>query len=295
MQEGAQGNPYGQSTASFGQWYNHTHHPQNRRDTTMRYTRQGVSIEYDDIGNGVPLLLIHGFPLDRTLWRIQIAGLSQIFRVIAPDLRGFGQSSDTDGEAVTMDQYAADLKSLLDAVNVKQAVVGGLSMGGYIALAFYAQYADRVKGLILANTRAVPDSEEGKQSRLANAQKVGEVGSSLLVETMAPKMLGPSAKPEIEIAVHSMMARQRAPGVMSALRGMAVRPDRTTLLRFATVPTLVVSGSADALIPPSDSEAMHALIPNSRLVIIPDAGHLSNLDKADAFNHVVREFYKRVA
>jgi pimeloyl-ACP methyl ester carboxylesterase len=261
----------------------------------MRYTRQGVSLEYDDIGNGVPLLLIHGFPLDRTLWRTQIAGLSQIFRVIAPDLRGFGQSSETDGEAVTMDQYAADLKSLLDSVNVKQAVIGGISMGGYIALAFYAQYADRAKGLILANTRAVPDSEESRQSRLENAQKVGEVGAGFLVETMAPKMLGPAAKPEIEIAVRSMMARQRAAGIMSALRGMAIRPDRTTLLRFATVPVLIVSGSQDVLIPPSDSETMHVLIPNSRLVIIPDAGHLSNLDKADAFNHVVREFYKQVA
>ena len=261
----------------------------------MRYTRQGVSIEYDDIGNGVPLLLVHGFPLDRTLWRTQIAGLSQIYRVIAPDLRGFGKSSETDGGAVTMDQYAADLKSLLDSVNVKQAVIGGISMGGYVALAFYAQYADRVKGLLLANTRAVPDTEEGKQSRLANAKKVGEVGPGFLVESMAPQMLGAKAKPEIEIAIRTMMARQRAAGLMSALRGMAIRPDRTALLRFATVPVLIVSGTADKLIPPSDSEAMHALIPNSRLVIIPDAGHLSNLDKADAFNHVVREFYKQVA
>jgi pimeloyl-ACP methyl ester carboxylesterase len=252
-------------------------------------------MEYDDIGNGVPLLLIHGFPLDRTLWRTQIAGLSQIFRVIAPDLRGFGQSSQTDGEAISMDQYAAELKSLLDSVNVKQAVVGGISMGGYIALAFYAQYADRVKGLILANTRAVPDSEDARRARLANAQKVSEAGPGFLVENMAPVMLGPAAKPEIEIAVRSMMARQRATGIMSALRGMAIRPDRTALLRFATVPVLIISGSHDALIPSGDSEAMHALIPDSRLVIIPDAGHLSNLDKADAFNHVVREFYKQVA
>ncbi len=261
----------------------------------MRYTRQGVSIEYDDIGNGVPLLLIHAFPFDRTLWRTQIAGLSQIYRVIAPDLRGFGQSSETDGAAVSMDQYAADLKSLLDSVNVKQAVIGGISMGGYVALSFYAQYADRVKGLILANTRAVPDSDEARQTRLTNAQKVGESGTGFLVDNMTPKMLGPNAKPEIEIAVRSMMARQRPMGVMSALRGMAARPDRTALLRFATVPVLIVSGTHDVLIPASDSEAMHALIPNSRLVIIPDAGHLSNLDKADAFNHVVREFYKQVA
>jgi pimeloyl-ACP methyl ester carboxylesterase len=261
----------------------------------MRYTRQGVSIEYDDIGNGVPLLLIHGFPLDRTLWRTQIAGLTQIYRVIAPDLRGFGQSSETDGSAISMDQHAADLKSLLDSVNVKQAVIGGISMGGYVALAFYAQYADRVKGLLLANTRAVPDSEEGKQTRLLNAQKVEDSGTGFLVDDMAPKMLGSTAKPEIEIAVRSMMARQRSTGVTSALRGMAARPDRTALLRFATVPVLIISGSHDVLIPPADSEAMHALIPNSRLVIIPDAGHLSNLDKADAFNHVVREFYKQVA
>jgi pimeloyl-ACP methyl ester carboxylesterase len=261
----------------------------------MRYTRQGVSIEYDDIGNGVPLLLIHGFPLDRTLWRTQIAGLSQIYRVIAPDLRGFGQSSETDGQAVSMDQYAADLKSLLDSVNVKHAVIGGVSMGGYITLAFYAQYADRVKGLILANTRATPDSEEGKQSRLDSAQRVAESGTGFLVESMAPKMLGPAAKPEIEIAIRSMMLRQHPTGVMSALRGMAARPDRTALLRFATVPVLIVSGTQDMLIPPAESEAMHSLIPNSRLVIIPDAGHLSNLDKADAFNHIIREYYKQVA
>jgi pimeloyl-ACP methyl ester carboxylesterase len=254
-----------------------------------------MSLEYDDIGNGIPLLLIHAFPFDRTLWRTQIAGLSQLYRVIAPDLRGFGQSSPTEGEVITMEQYASDLKSLLDSVNVKQAVIGGMSMGGYVALAFYAQYPDRVKGLILANTRAVPDPEDVKQARLANAQKVGEVGAHFLVETMAPKMLGPAAKPEMEIAVRSMMLRQRAAGIMSALRGMAVRPDRTALLRFATVPVLIITGSSDALIPPADSEAMHALIPSSRLVNIPDAGHLSNLDKADAFNHVVREFYKQAA
>jgi pimeloyl-ACP methyl ester carboxylesterase len=261
----------------------------------MRYARQGISIEYDDIGNDVPLLLIHGFLLDRTLWRPQIAGLSQIYRIIAPDLRGFGESSDTDGEAVTMEQYAADLKSLLDFVNLKQTVICGISMGGYIALAFYAQYADRVKGLILANTRAVPDSEEGREARLTNAQKVDDVGSSFLVKTIAPQMLKSPANSEIEIDVRNMMMRQRATGIMSALRGMAMRLDRSALLHFATVPVLIISGSQDAFISPSYSEAMHALNPNSRLVIIPEAGHLSNLDEVDAFNRVIREFHKQVA
>ena len=156
----------------------------------MRYTRQGVSIEYDDIGNGVPLLLIHGFPLDRTLWRTQIAGLSQIYRVIAPDLRGFGQSSETDGAGGDHGSICRRPQFAPGFRECQTGRLGGISMGGYIALAFYAQYADRVKGLILANTRAVPDSEEGRQSRLANAQKVGEAGPGFLVETMAPKMLG---------------------------------------------------------------------------------------------------------
>ena len=260
----------------------------------MRYTRQGVSIEYDDIGNGVPLLLIHAFPLDRTLWRAQIAGLSSLYRVIAPDLRGFGQSSETTGEAVSMDQYAADLKSLLDSLNIKQAVVGGISMGGYIALAFYAQYADRVKGLLLANTRATADTEDGKATRLANAQKIGETGPRFLIDAMAPQMLGSAPRSEIEITVRSIMLRQRAPGLMSALRGMAARPDRTSLLRFATTPILIITGAEDKLIPPADSEAMHALTPNSTLVTIPTAGHLSNIDAADAFNQAAREFHNQL-
>ncbi len=261
----------------------------------MRYTRQGISLEYDDIGNGVPLLLIHAFPLDRAMWRAQIASLQQQYRVIAPDLRGFGQSSDTDGEAVPMDQYAEDMKALLDSINVKQAVVGGISMGGYITLAFAAQYPDRVTGLILANTRAVPDTEEGKQTRLTNAERVRVNGTAFLVDTMAPKMLGPSAKADTMYTVRSIMIRQRKPGVRSALLGMAARPDRTPLLRFIAAPTLIITGPADTLVPSSDSDAMHDMIPNSTLITIPEAGHLSNLDKADAFNDALREFYSRLA
>ena len=262
----------------------------------MRYTRQGVTLEYDDIGNGVPLLLIHAFPMDRTMWRAQIAGLQQLYRVIAPDLRGFGHSTDTDGEAISMEQYAADLKALLDSVNVKQVVVGGLSMGGYIALAFVAQYADRVKGLILANTRAVADTEEAKQGRLANADRLLTEGTSFLIDSMAPKMLGSTTKLEIGVTVRSIMARQRSAVLASALRGMAARPDRSALLRYVKVPTLFITGSADALIPPADSEAMHNVMSNnSTLVTLPDAGHLSNLDKADAFNDALRQYYAKVA
>jgi len=261
----------------------------------MRYTRQGVSLEYDDIGNGVPLLLIHAFPFDRTMWRSQVAGLQLYYRVIAPDLRGFGHSSEADGSAISMEHYAADLRALLDSLNLKQAVIGGLSMGGYIALAFLAQYPDRVKGLILANTRALPDGEEARQTRLANATRVRAEGLSFLIDGMSPKMLGPTAKPDLAVTVRSIMAHQRAIGIASALLGMAARPDRSALLPFIKVPTLIITGSADVLIPPADSEAMHRAITQSTLVTLADAGHLSNLDKADAFNDALRAFYPRVA
>ena len=261
----------------------------------MRYTRQNVFIEYDDIGNGVPLLLIHAFPFDRTMWRAQIAGVQQPYRVIAPDLRGFGRSSETDGRPVTMDQYAADLSALLDSLNVPHAIVGGLSMGGYIALAYLAQYPDRVKGLILANTRALPDSAEARQARLINAARVRAEGVSFLIDALSPKMLGPTAKSELNVTVRSMIARQRAQGLASALLGMAARPDRTPLLSAIKVPTLIITGSADVLISPTDSEALCAAIPQSTLVRIPDAGHLSNLDKADAFNDALRAFRSKVS
>lgn len=257
----------------------------------MKYTRQGISLEYDDLGNGTPLLFIHGFPLDRSMWGPQVNALQKICRVIAPDLRGFGQSSETDGQAVPMDIYAEDMKALLDSLNVKQVVVCGLSMGGYIALAFVAKYTDRVKGLILSNTKAGADTDAGRQGRLDTSIKIEQTGSTdMVVDGMAPKMLGPGAKSETATLVRSMMARQRSTTVTSALRGMAARPDRTPLLTSIKFPTLIITGSADGVIPPSESEAMHTAIPHSTLVNIPEAGHLANLDKPDAYNEAVQSF-----
>lgn len=257
----------------------------------MKYTRQGISLEYDDLGNGTPLLFIHGYPLDRSMWGPQVNELQKISRVIAPDLRGFGQSSDTDGQAVTMETYAEDMKALLDSLNIQQAILCGLSMGGYIALAFVTQYADRVQGLILSNTKAGADTDAGRQGRYDTANKVEQSGSTaVVVDGMAPKMLGPKAKPEATSFARSLMSHQRVPGVTSALRGMAVRPDRTPGLSSIKVPTLIITGSADIVIPPSESEAMHQVISHSALVNIPDAGHLANLDNTDAYNEAVRAF-----
>lgn len=247
---------------------------------------------YDDIGKGIPLLLIHGFPHDRSLWRPQTEGLQDVAQLIAPDLRGFGGSEDPPG-AMSMETYAADLKALLVTLGVTQVVVCGLSMGGYIALAFLADHPDMVKGLILCNTRAGADSEKAREGREATARRVEAEGLEGLAGEMLPKMLTDATivgRPDLSASVKAMMAGQRPVGVAAALRGMATRPDRTPLLGSIKVPTLVITSSADTLIPPTESEAMAAAIPGSKLVVIPDAAHLSNVEDPEAFNEAVREF-----
>jgi pimeloyl-ACP methyl ester carboxylesterase len=262
----------------------------------MRFTSHGTTFEYDDLGNGVPLLLIHGFPLDRTLWRSQIEALQSSARVIAPDLRGFGQSGEAP-ETMTMEDYAADLKALLHSLNIEHTVVCGLSMGGYIALAFLAKYPEAVKGLILCNTRAGADSEQAREGRYANVKKAYEEGVPAIADAMLPKMLTEvtrTNRDSLTTFVRTMMAHQRPGGVAAALRGMAARPDRTPMLAAINVPTLIITGSADTLIPPGESELMAKAVPGSRLVVIPDVAHLSNIENPDAFNASVKEFIGRL-
>jgi pimeloyl-ACP methyl ester carboxylesterase len=263
----------------------------------MKFTTHGNTFEYDDLGNGMPLLMIHGFPLDRTLWRSQIEGLQSVARVIAPDLRGFGKSGEAP-ETMTMDAYAADLKALVDSLNLKQVVLCGLSMGGYVALAFLARYPGAVKGLILANTRAGADSEQAREGRHATAKKAFDEGAPAIAEAMLPKMLTEATianRPSLTAFVRSMMAGQRAAGVAAALRGMAARPDRTPMLGAINLRTLIITGQADTLIPVSESEAMNVAIAGSQLVIIPEAAHLSNVEAPEAFNAAVREFIEKLA
>jgi pimeloyl-ACP methyl ester carboxylesterase len=229
------------------------------------------------------------------MWGPQVAALRGSCRVIAPDLRGFGQSGDTDGQAVTMESYAGDLRALLDTLDVEQAIVCGLSMGGYIALAFVEDHADRVKGLVLSNTKAGADTEAGRQGRLDTSTEIERSGSTDgVVASMAPKMLGPDGDPDTATFVRSMMARQRAHAITSALRGMAARPDRTSLLARIEVPTLIITGSADVVLPPSESEAIQSGIPNGTLINISNAGHLANLDRADAYNGALQTFVGRL-
>ena len=259
---------------------------------------RGFEMAYEDTGSkATSLLLVHGFPLDRTLWTAQVQGLADVARVIAPDLRGFGESDPPSGE-VTMDTYADDLSGLLDALGVKNAVVCGLSMGGYIAFAFYRRHAHRVRGLVLADTKAGPDSPEGKRGRddniaLARTQGAGAVGDKMMPKMITPKTAAERA--DVASAARAMMARQSVAAVVSALEAMRDRPDSTPTLAQITVPTLVITGADDQLIPVKEAEAMRDAIRDARLVTIPGAAHLSNFEQPDAFNAAVREFLKSLA
>lgn len=226
------------------------------------------------------------------MWWPQVDGLNDIARVVAPDLRGFGAAEEPE-ETMSMETFASDLKAMLDGLNVESAVLCGLSMGGYIALAFLAAYPDSVRGLVLANTRAGADSDEARRARLSNAERAYEDGVEVVADSMMPKMLSDASRverPELVNLVRALMARQSRGGVAAALRGMAARPDRTGWLSSITVPTLVIGGDADTLIPISESEAMAKAIPGAKLAIIPGAAHLSNLEAPGAFNDAVREF-----
>ena len=231
------------------------------------------------------LLLVHGFPHDHTLWDPQVESLRDVARVLAPDLPGFGASS-APRTTMTMDDYAGALSATVD----EPCVICGLSMGGYVALAFLAKHPEKVKGLILCNTRSGADDEKAREGRRASETKVEEAGVPELANGMLPKMLTPKATADLRASVLAMMARQPAPGVIAALRGMAARPDRTPMLSSIRVPTLILTGRDDTLIPPSESEAMARAIPGSRLLIIDGAAHLSNLDARVAFDAAVREF-----
>jgi len=257
----------------------------------MKATIKGdISIAFEDKGEGLPIVLIHAFATDRSMWGPQITQLSKHWRVIAPDLRGFGFSDPTDGTPVSMDQYAEDIAGLLDHLNISAAVMVGLSLGGYVTLAFAQKYPGRVKALILANTRATPDSDSAREARFTLAKNVERVGIRAVVEAYDGKLLAPGADLDSQDFVWNMLANQPSSGALSAIRGMAVRPDRQDFLKQVTVPALIISGTADVLIPPAESEPMSRQIVNSTFLNIPGAGHLSNIDNPAEFNLAVERF-----
>ena len=252
----------------------------------------GINLAFDDSGSGRPVILLHGYPFNRTLWDGQVSSLKDTFRVITPDLRGFGES-ETSAEPVTMARMAQDVAGLMDALDIPSAIIGGLSMGGYVVLSYYKQFPNRVAALLLADTRPQADTDEGKQQRAKQREQILREGMSLTADSMLPKLLTPetiSTRPDVVNSIRNMIMNTKPDGAAAALMGMATREDQSDLLRQISVPTLIVVGREDPITPVQDSQLMHELIPGSRLIILEDAAHVSNVEQARSFNGVLKSF-----
>lgn len=262
----------------------------------MQATVNGIALAYSDTGSGLPIVFLHAFPLNRTMWTAQEQALSSRFRVVTVDLRGHGES-DAPLWRYTLDQSADDVRALLDHLSVRQAVLVGLSMGGYILFAFYRKFADRVRGLVLADTRAQADTAEGKDSRFQMAQVAYKNGPTAIADLMIPKLLSPgsiSSNPELVRTVRAMIEGNQISGIAGDLMAMAERPDSIPLLKQIACPTHILVGELDQATPPSDAELMAERIPGARLSIIPGAAHLANLEQPDRFTQIVRLFADEV-
>lgn len=243
-------------------------------------------------GSGVPVVLLHAFPLSSAMWLAQREGLAHSCRVITPDLRGFG-GSRLGEDAPSIDAMADDVAGLLDEEGIERAVVGGQSMGGYVTMAFCRRHPDRVLGVILADTKAGADSPQAKANRERVAEAVLADGTGVLVEEVLPTLIGATTKERRAMVFGRIRGLVQAapPGAVAwAQRAMAGRPDSFDTLRALKVPVLVVVGAEDELAPPAEAEAMARAVPEGRLAVIPEAGHLSAVEQPEAFNAAVAAF-----
>lgn len=250
-----------------------------------------LEIGYDDVGTGLPVLFAHAFPLNRTMWAPNVSALVDRCRCVAADFRGFGET--TIAPPYSMEQYADDLAHLLDVLRIDKVVLVGCSMGGYVAFAFWRRHRERVRALVLVDTRAGADSEETIVRRRHLIDLARREGSTAVANAQIASIVGKSARekqPDTYDAVHRMMAQSPAEGIVGALEAMMLRPDATPLLPSIDVPTLIVVGDEDIPTPPKEARAMHDKIPASTLEVISGAGHLSSVERPAAFNHVLTEF-----
>lgn len=269
--------------------------PSRPDGAVQRVTVNGVRIAVESRGDGLDVLFVHGFPLDRTVWHRMTVPLTG-YRRIAPDLPGFGQS-DARTSRCSIAGYADDLCALLDLMAVDRAVVCGLSMGGYVALDLVRRFPERVGGLILLNTRAEADAPDARARRDDMVRMVQRAGTSAL-DAMVPQLLAPDAvttMPNAVAAVRAMIAAASPAGVIGALRAMKERQEATSILPRIRVPTLVVAGRDDQLIAADQSRAMAERIPEAQFTVIPGAGHLAPLEQPVATSRVVGEFLESLA
>ncbi len=254
-----------------------------------------VELAVDVRGEGVPMLFVHGFPFDRTMWRHQLATLSRARR-IAPDLRGVGGSGAPPAAgAYSLARYADDLVAVLDALGAREAVLCGLSMGGYVIFELLRRHPGRVKAMILADTKPEGDSAEAKRGRDELTQVAQRDGPDAVIERLLPRLLASATQatqPDVVEQVRAMARRWSVPGLVGALRTLRDRPDSTETLRGVRVPTLVLVGSDDAIAPPDTARAMAQLIPGAQCHVVPAAGHIAPLEQPLATRRLLADFLR---
>jgi 3-oxoadipate enol-lactonase len=255
-------------------------------------TASGRTVSYEDAGKGPSLVLLHGFPLSREMWRPQIEELGKDFRVLAPDLPGFGGTVGFASEP-SIDGMAIAVAEFLDALSITEPIaLGGLSMGGYVALAFARRYPNRLRALILADTKAEPDDEIGKANRDKMIVFASEHTAADVIEQMMPKMVSEETRrqlPEVEAEVRRIASAQSVAGIINAVKALRDRPDARPGLAAIPVPTLVLVGVEDAITPPSVARDL-ATATRATIEVVPGAGHLSNLEKSADFNSAIKRF-----
>ena len=252
---------------------------------------KGVKIAYEESGEGLPVVFIHGFPLSRRMWTPQISALSGKYRVIALDLRGFGESDKPSGPYSIKD-FADDVSSLMLELNAAPSVVVGHSMGGYIAFQLIRRYSKQVQSLILTNTRAEADTEEKRRNRLALMERIRKEGKDRFLEESAARLLSPqnAEKADLVRQVRSFMEGCNEETLIATLKALAERPDNTDLLKKIRVPTLIIAGDQDQIVPVESALFMARTIPQAAISLIKGTGHLSNFENPKEFNNAVDKF-----
>jgi pimeloyl-ACP methyl ester carboxylesterase len=251
-------------------------------------------VRYLEGGAGWPLLLLHAFPLAADMWRPQLEHPPAGRRIIAPDLPGFGPAAeDLPAGPASMADMASSVVSLLDALEIESATIGGLSMGAYVTMAMYRRAPERFTGLILADTKLQEDTPEARDARRKMLDLVRGGGAQAVADEMLPKLLGETSRrerPDLQDMVRDMIEANRPEGIAAAIEAMMTRPDSTELMSGMSCPTLIVVGAEDRLTPPAEAESMSRTIARSQLVVIPAAGHLSNLEAPVAFSKALENF-----
>jgi pimeloyl-ACP methyl ester carboxylesterase len=260
-------------------------HVAHVRQRTMRYL---------DAGDGRPCLLLHSFPLSADQWKPQFEHVPAGWRFIAPDLFGLGPGSD-DRAPGSMDDQAGALLALLDGLGLENVAVAGVSMGGYAAFALLRRAPSRVSSLVLADTRATADTAEARAGRDTTSALVEREGVDAIAREMLPRLLGETThrdRPDVVATVTHLITANRPGAVRAALQAIRDRPDSMPILSTFRGPTLILCGAEDVITPIADSEAMQRATSRSRLVVLPAAGHLSNLEAPEAFSRALEEFLR---